>query len=118
MIIKGRSINDLNDFYDAVKAEHGQEVADFLVELIGERIVQETSRLKEYIDIYSRGFEQALFHKEFHEKVSGEIFDQLDSDDIIKAEVLNYRIYKDYNNPNYYARTDTYTGDDELDEVC
>ena len=108
MVIKGKSVNDLNDFYDAVKAEHGEEVADFLVELIGERIVQETDRLKENLDIYSRGFEQALFHKEFHERVTGNIFDQLDSEDIIKAEVLNYKIYKDYDNPNYYARVGSY----------
>lgn len=108
MVIKGKSVNDLNDFYEAVKAEHGEEVADFLVELIGERIMQETDRLKEQIDIYSRGFEQALFHKEFHERVTGNVFDQLDSEDIIKAEVLNYKIYKDYDNPNYYARVGTY----------
>lgn len=108
MVIDGKSVNDLNDFYDAVKAEHGEEVADFLVELIGERIVQETDRLKENLDIYSRGFEQALFHKEFHERVTGNIFDQLDSEDIIKAEILNYKIYKDYNNPNYYARVGSY----------
>lgn len=109
MVIKDKSVNDLNDFYEAVKAEHGEEVADFLVELIGERIMQETDRLKEQIDIYSRGFEQALFHKEFHERVTGNVFDQLDSEDIIKAEVLNYKIYKDYDNPNYYARVGTYS---------
>ena len=108
MVIKGKSVNDLNDFYEAVKVEHGEEVADFLVELIGERIIQETDRLKEQIDIYSRGFEQALFHKEFHERMSREIYDHLDSEDIIKAEVLNYKIYKDYDNPNYYARVGTY----------
>ena len=108
MIIEGKSVNDLNDFYEAVKAEHGEEVADFLVELIGERIMQETDRLKEQIDIYSRGFEQALFHKEFHERMSGEIYDHLDSEDIIKAEVLNYKIYKDYDHPNYYARVGEY----------
>ena len=94
MVIKGKSVNDLNDFYEAVKVEHGEEVADFFVELIGERIIQETSKLKEQIDIYSRGFEQALFHKEFHERMSGEIYDHLDSEDIIKAEVLNYKIYR------------------------
>ena len=101
-------VNDLDGFYELIKESFGQEKADLFVELIGERIVQETSKLKEQIDIYSRGFEQALFHKEFHERMSGEIYDHLDSEDIIKAEVLNYKIYRDYDNPNYYARIGEY----------
>jgi hypothetical protein len=115
MIIKDKYINDLNDFHDLIKEDYDEETADFLVELVGERIVQETNRLKEYIEIYSKGFEQALFHKEFHERVSGNIFDHLDSEDIIKAEVLNYRIYRDYDHPNWYARTES--GVDILDEA-
>lgn len=99
-------VSTLDGFYNLIKKDYGQDNADLFVELVGEKIITETSRLKEQIDIYSRGFEQALFHKEFHERVSGEIFDHLDSEDIIKAELLNYRIYRDYDNPNYYARLD------------
>ena len=94
-------VNDLEGFYRLIKNVYGEEKADLFVELIAERITQETSRFKDYIEVYSKGFEQAINQRDIYMRKSGLFLDYLDSDDIGAAEVLNYKIYKDYDNPNY-----------------
>lgn len=92
----------LDHFYDFIYDKLGAEYSDRLEELVSEQIKKETEKLKEKIDIYSDGFNQALRQIDEYEAKNGTI-DNLDSDYMYKAIRLDKKIYYWYDKPDYDA---------------
>lgn len=96
-------ISTLQHFYDFIEDNHGVEYRELLQDLIDSEINEETEKLKENIDIYSYGFNQALHHIDAYESKTDIRLDGFDSSNIVKAEKLDKKIYKWLNNPEYDA---------------
>lgn len=90
----------LDHFYDFIYDKLGAEYSDRLKELVSEQVEKETEKLKENIDIYSEGFNQALRQIDEYETKNGKL-DGLNSDYILKAEKLDKKIYYWYDRPDY-----------------
>lgn len=97
------SILTLEQFYDFIAKHHSYKYVDILDKLIRNHVARETQTLRDNIDIYSMGFEQAVDDIDYLQMRSND-FTELNYDDVAKAERLNYLIYKDYFNPNYSAK--------------
>lgn len=96
------NIHSLDQFYLFIKQEHGTEYADTLKEFVDEKVSRETTRLKENIDILSDGLEQAVYHIYAYRRKYNDIIDNVYADDLIKAEMLSYKIYGDNNKTPFY----------------
>lgn len=92
----------LEHFYDFIYEKHGAETEETLRKLVADYVSEETQKLKENIDIYSCGFSQALHCIDEYEMKKGKL-EYLIDDAICKAERLDKKIYKYFNNPDYYA---------------
>lgn len=90
----------LDHFYDFIYDKLGAEYSDRLKELVSEQVEKETEKLKEKIDIYSMGFNQALGQIDEYEMQKGKI-EGLDSDSIFLAKRLDQKIYYWYDRPDY-----------------
>jgi hypothetical protein len=90
----------LDHFYDFIYDKLGAEYSDRLKELVSEQVEKETEKLKEKIDIYSEGFNQALYQIDEYETKNGKL-DDLSSDYIYKTKRLDKKIYYWYDNPDY-----------------
>jgi len=91
----------LEHFYDFIEDNHGVEMREQLQKLIEEHVSRETQKLKDNIDIYSYGFNQALHHIDGYESETDIRLSGYDDSNILKAKRLDDKIYYWYNNPDY-----------------
>ena len=96
-------INSLEHFYDFIEHEHGAEYSELLRELVADYLSEESQKLKDNIDIYSYGFNQALHHIYGYERITKVRLDNYDESNILKANRLDKKIYKWVNRPDYFA---------------
>lgn len=96
-------INTLEHFYDFIEQEHGAKYSELLRELIADYLSEETQKLKDNIDIYSYGLNQALHHIDGYERITKVRLDDYDDSNILKAKRLDDKIYKWINKPDYFA---------------